>query len=61
MELKRVEEIITSPQKIEVMYGDKPVWLEEIMNEDSVYITVLGGCRTLEVPASELYETGKAE
>ncbi|MBS4023450.1 MAG: small, acid-soluble spore protein, H family [Dethiobacter sp.] len=61
MQIKRAQEIMAAPEKIEVVYREEPVWLEDIMNNGNAYITVVGSCRTMEVPVAELVETGKME
>jgi small acid-soluble spore protein H (minor) len=61
VQIRRAEEIIASPEKIEVLYNENPVWLEDIVNNEKAYVTVLGSCKTMEVPVSDLVETGKSE
>ena len=61
MHIRRAEEIIASPDKIEVLYRENPVWLEDIMNDEKVYVTVLGSCKAMDVPVSDLVETGTVE
>ncbi|NLZ38719.1 MAG: H-type small acid-soluble spore protein [Firmicutes bacterium] len=55
MDKTRAKQIINSPDKIEVYYQGKPVWLESI-EENSAYVTVMGTCRTMTVPLAELEE-----
>ncbi len=61
MDVKRAEEIISSENKIEVIYRDKPVWLEDVMDGEKVYVTIIGSCQTMEVPVADLVETGTIE
>ncbi len=61
MDLKRAEEIISSEKKIEVVFRDNPVWLEDVMDGEKVYVTVIGSCQTMEVPVADLVETGTTE
>lgn len=54
---KRALEIMQSPNNIEVLYKSKPVWLENVEG-NSVKVKDLTNNSILEVPASELQETG---
>ncbi|SKA97986.1 small acid-soluble spore protein H (minor) [Caloramator quimbayensis] len=56
MLLNRAKEIINSPYNIEVVYNNKPVWLESV-NENSVKVKDLSSGNIMDVPASQLKET----
>lgn len=58
MDKSRAEEILHSPDSIEVMHEGKPVWIEGV-NATTANVTVIGTCRTMDVPFNELEETGK--
>lgn len=53
----RALEIIESPNNIEVLYNNKSVWLESV-NKNAVKIKDLSSGNVMEVPASELKESG---
>lgn len=56
---KRVNEIVDSPKKIEVLYKQQPVWLHH-MDENSrlVKVKILGEDMEMEVPVADLKESG---
>jgi H-type small acid-soluble spore protein len=59
MQSKRVEEIISSPEKIEVLYRNNPIWIEKFnKGENTAQVTVLGSTQNMEVPVNDLVETG---
>ncbi|MCW3490725.1 H-type small acid-soluble spore protein [Dethiobacter alkaliphilus] len=60
MEKDRVKEILDSPEKIEVKYLGEPVWIEGIKS-NTANVTVMGTCKTMDVPFMSLEETGKME
>jgi H-type small acid-soluble spore protein len=60
MDRNRAEEIMRSPAKIEVVYDGLPVWIEGTA-DDKANITVMGTCKTMDVPYTKLRETGKYE
>jgi H-type small acid-soluble spore protein len=60
MDKKRAEEIMRSPAKIEVVHNGQPVWIEGA-GENSANVTVMGTCKTMDVPYGQLTETGKYE
>ncbi len=53
MELERAKQIINSPDKFEILYNGTPVWIENIYH-DTANVTVMGTCKTLDVPVTEL-------
>jgi small acid-soluble spore protein H (minor) len=61
MQLERVSEILKSPDNIEVLYNNNPVWIDDI-DEDKKTASVrfLNSDETLEVPVNELEETGRS-
>jgi small acid-soluble spore protein H (minor) len=61
MQLERVSEILKSPDNIEVLYNNNPVWIDDI-DEDKKTVSVrfLNSDETLEVPVNELEETGRS-
>lgn len=50
-------EIIKSPNNIEVLYKNRPVWLESV-TENTVRVKDLKSGNIMDVPVSELKETG---
>ncbi|MCX7884221.1 MAG: H-type small acid-soluble spore protein [Caloramator sp.] len=53
----RALEIIKSSNNIEVLYNNKPVWIESIKG-NTVKVKDLNNNNIIEVPASQLQETG---
>ena len=60
MEKQRVQEILETSEKIEVKYNGEPVWIEGIKS-NTANVTVMGTCKTMDVPFMSLEETGKLE
>lgn len=60
LDKQRAEEIMRAPAKIEVVHNGQPVWLEGV-NSASANVTIMGTSRTMDVPLTELVETGKYE
>ena len=60
MDNKRAEEIMRAPTKIEVVYNARSVWIEGI-DDTSANITFMGTSETMDVPLTDLEETGKYE
>jgi H-type small acid-soluble spore protein len=58
MDTNRAEEIMRAPKKIEVVYNGQPVWIEGV-NGTSANVTVMGTCKTMDVPVADLQENGK--
>lgn len=57
MRLKRVEEILNSPDKIDVYYKNSAVWIEDVQpNQDNVDIILLGTNTRMNVPVWDLSE-----
>ncbi|HOC08373.1 MAG: H-type small acid-soluble spore protein [Clostridiales bacterium] len=60
MQAKRASEIINSPDTIEVLYNNTPVWINSVdENKQVAGIKLLETGSVLQVPVSELRETGK--
>lgn len=55
MDRERAEELLNSPAKIEVHFQGKPVWIEGV-EETTANVSVMGTCRTMKVPFTELEE-----
>ncbi|MDW7651416.1 MAG: H-type small acid-soluble spore protein [Bacillota bacterium] len=55
MDKDRAEQILQSPDPIDVVYRGKPVWIEGV-GEDTANVTVMGTCRTMDVPFEDLRE-----
>lgn len=56
MDSKRARQIIESHGVIGVNFHDDPVWIEQINNDDTAQVTVLGNNEQMEVPVTELSE-----
>lgn len=62
MNQDRAVEIISSSLHFEVLWDNKPVWLEAVnTEEDTAEIVILGSRDKREVPITELSETGNFE
>ena len=60
MQAKRASEIINSPDTIEVLYNNAPVWIDSIdENKQVAGIRLLETGSVLQVPVSELREAGR--
>lgn len=60
MQTKRVREILNSPDEIEVVYKNTPVWIESVNNDmDTAYVKAIGGHQSMEVGTKDLIETGR--
>ena len=60
MQAKRASEILNSPDTIEVLYNNSPVWIDSIDESKQVAgIRLLKTGSVLQVPVSELKETGE--
>lgn len=57
MEIQRAKEIISAPEKVEVHFDGTSVWIEDII-KDTANVTVLGTCKSIEVPVEKLQEVG---
>jgi H-type small acid-soluble spore protein len=58
----RAAEIISASSNIEVLYDQKPVWIETVNKETgTATVVVLGSKEKLEVPVRDLQETGVSE
>lgn len=60
MDLERIKQIMESPDKYEVLYNGSPVWIENVYH-DTANVTVMGTCKTMDVPVADLDEKGKVE
>jgi small acid-soluble spore protein H (minor) len=56
MDKKRAEQILHTPERIDVLYEGKPVWIEGI-NDSTANVTFMGSCKTMDVPFMELKES----
>lgn len=62
MQTNRAAEIISSSQNIQVVHGEDSVWIKSIDKiANSAQVIVLGSKEELEVPITELTETGVSE
>lgn len=62
MQTNRAAEIIASSHNIEVVHGEKSVWIKSVDKiANSAQVVVLGSKEELEVPITELAETGVSE
>lgn len=62
MHMNRAAEIISSSHNIEVVHGDKSVWIKSIDKiANSAQVMILGSKEELQVPITELAETGVSE
>ena len=62
MNKDRAAEIISSSLDFEVLWDNKPVWLEAVNTvKDTAEIVILGSHDKREVPINELTETGNFE
>jgi len=60
MQTNRVHEIINSPNRIEVLYKNDSVWIENVDTTNSTAnVKILNTNEILKVPVNELNETGK--
>lgn len=59
MQANRAYEIINSPNRIEVIYKDNSVWIENVDTTNSTAnVKILNTNEILKVPVNELNETG---
>lgn len=57
MDVKRVEEIINSKGIIAVTYKDSPVWIENVIKDNSTaHVKLLSSNETMNIPVEELTE-----
>ncbi len=61
MDIKRVKEIIDSPEVIYVTYQNLPVWIDAVNSVGRVAIRDLNSDVKMEVSSEELLETGKLQ
>ena len=60
MDKQRAQEILDSAEKIEVKYNGEPVWIEGVKS-NTANVTMMGSCKTMDVPFMSLEETGRLE
>jgi small acid-soluble spore protein H (minor) len=61
MDTERAYQIIKSPDCIEVMYNNNPVWIDYIdRSKDMAAVRLLDSNERLEVPVGQLEETGRS-
>ncbi|NLM53131.1 MAG: small, acid-soluble spore protein, H family [Firmicutes bacterium] len=58
MDIKQAEEIMNSPDKVEVQYEDVPVWIDSLQG-NMANITVIGTNKKMSVPVEQLEYTGR--
>lgn len=59
MIIERAEEIMRSPNKIDVSYNNSPVWLENInRSNNTVRVKDLANNTIIEAPVGDLVESG---
>jgi small acid-soluble spore protein H (minor) len=56
LDSSRVKQIIEAPEKIEVLYDGTPVWLENVNNNNTVYVTYIETHKQEDVPVYKLVE-----
>jgi len=60
MQTNRASEIINSPNKIEVLYKNNSVWIENVDTSSSTAnVKIIDTKEILKVPVTDLNETGK--
>lgn len=59
MDLERVRTVMYSPYEIEVLYQGSPVWIDGILNAESIRIHFLNSEEQIQVPANMLVEKGE--
>lgn len=60
MIIERAEEIMRSPNQIEVSYNNSPVWLENINRDNNtVKVKDIVNNKLFEAPVEDLVESGK--
>lgn len=60
MELHRAHEIMTSPEKITVLYKEHPVWIEQVdNNSQTAQIMTLDTRKVMAVYIDDLVDTGE--
>jgi H-type small acid-soluble spore protein len=60
MDNRRAREIITSPETIQVLYQDTPVWLVNVKDNNVVEVSRPGGQGKMNVPVYMLVENNPA-
>ncbi|RKD33436.1 H-type small acid-soluble spore protein [Thermohalobacter berrensis] len=59
MDVQRANEILNSPNNIEVLYNNTPVWIEKINSEKgTANVKMLNNNTSIEVNTKNLVETG---
>lgn len=57
MDIKRVDEIISSKGIIDVTYNNESVWIESVIGEnETAHVKLLSSDKTLNVPLKDLRE-----
>lgn len=56
MDLGRAQEILKSPETIQVLYQGTPVWIEKVHSTNSAEVTLLNNNEKINVPVNELME-----
>lgn len=56
MDIERVRQIVRSPERIDVLYQGTPVWIESIMNDNTVEVTNLETRNRFQTSVNSLVE-----
>ncbi len=56
MDVKRAQEILKSPETIQVLHNGSPVWIENIKDNNTADVTYFEGNRRETVPVYKLVE-----
>ncbi|NLM13407.1 MAG: H-type small acid-soluble spore protein [Epulopiscium sp.] len=60
MKPERAAEILNSPEQLEVLYQNEPVWIEDINNRNqTAVVRFIGSHHSRTVDLKDLSETGK--
>lgn len=60
MEIERLEEIINSPENIQVLYKSHPIWIDGLdTGEQLAKIKIIESKEKKYVPVEDLVDTGK--
>ena len=56
MDVSRAKQILQSPEKIQVLYQDTPVWIEEVRENNVALVSRPGNQGSFEIPVYMLVE-----
>lgn len=57
MNIQRVHAVLSAPQKTEVFYNERPVWIQEV-HDDIAKISFIDSFEEKDVYIDDLYEEG---